>query len=140
MLMTYTYQQNKRSEASINGGSRTSPRVWVRTFTSIPRSSDKFQVLPMENVPFVFHFDLCMNPVLASVTVRVGRTEVRPGEMECGGFDRGHVPVSMVYLGFGWPSSPSSTVLRWATYLSGGPPAAFRRSRAVEIILCLASS
>ena len=52
----------------------------MRTFTSIPRSSDKFQVLPMENVPFVLHFDLCMNPVLASVTVRGRRTESRLGK------------------------------------------------------------
>ena len=112
----------------------------MRTFTSIPRSSDKFHVLPMENVPFVFHLDLWMNPVLASVTVRERRTENRLNGRECGGLDRGHVPESMVYLGFGWPSSPSSTVLRWATYLSGGPPAALRRSRAVEMILRLASS
>ena len=56
------------------------------------------------------------------------------------GFDSGHAPESMMYLGFGWPSSPSSTPLRWATYLSGGPPAAFRRSSAEEIIRLLASS
>lgn len=66
----------------------------------------------MENVPFVFHFDLCMNPVLASVTVNERRAENRFGETECGGFDRGHAPESTMYLGFGWPSSPSSTVLR----------------------------
>ena len=110
----------------------------MRTFTSIPRSSDKFHVLPMENVPFVFHLDLWMNPVPTSVTARERRTENRLNGMECSG--GGHVPESMVYLGFGWPSSPSSRVLRWATYLSGGPPAAFRRSRAVEMILCLTSS
>lgn len=45
-----------------------------------------------------------------------------------------------MYLGFSWPSSPSSAPLRWATYLSGGPPAAFRRPRADEMILCLALS
>ena len=73
----------------------------MRTFTSIPRSSDKFHVLPMENVPFVFHLDLWMNPVLASVTARERRTENRLDEVECGGFYRGHVPESMVYLGFG---------------------------------------
>ena len=49
----------------------------MRTFTSIPRSSDKFHVLPMENVPFVFHLDLWMKPVPASVTARERRTENR---------------------------------------------------------------
>jgi len=112
----------------------------LRTFISTPRSSDKLHVFPMENVPFVFDLDLCINPVLASVTVRARITENGLGEMECSLFDRGHAPESMMYLGFGWPSSPSSTVLRWATYLSGGPPAAFRRSRADEIILCLTFS
>lgn len=112
----------------------------MHTFDSIPRSSDRFQVLPMENVPFVFHFDLCMNPVLASVTVRERRTENGLGGIEWSGFDGGHAPESMMYLGFGCPSSPSSTVLRWATYHSGGPPAAFRRSRADAVILCLTSS
>lgn len=91
----------------------------------------------MENVPFEFDFDLCMNPVLASVTVRARKTKDGLGEVECSRFDRGHAPESMMCLGFVWPSSPSSTVLRWATYLSGGPPAAFRRSRADEMILCL---
>jgi len=94
----------------------------------------------MENVPLEFDFALCRNPVLASVTVRVRRTENRLGEMECSRSDRGHAPESTMYLGFGWPSSPFSTVLRWATYLSGGPPAAFRRPRADEIIRWLTFS
>lgn len=64
----------------------------------------------------------------------------RLGEMERSRFDRGHVPESTMYLGFGWPSSPFSTVLRWATYLSGGPPAAFRRPRADETIRWLTFS
>jgi len=55
----------------------------------------------MENVPFVFDFDLCINPVSASVTIRVRGTKNRLGEVECDEFDRGHAPESMMYLGFG---------------------------------------
>jgi hypothetical protein len=36
----------------------------IHTFTtSIPRSSESLQVFPMENEPFVFSFDLWMEPV-----------------------------------------------------------------------------
>ena len=55
----------------------------------------------MEKVPFEFDFDLCINPVSASVTARARKTESELGEMKRSRSGRGHAPESMMYLSFG---------------------------------------
>jgi len=55
----------------------------------------------MEKVPFEFDFDLCINPVSASVTARARKTENGLSGMKCSWSSRGHAPESMMYLSFG---------------------------------------
>lgn len=72
--------------------------------TLIARSSANFQVLPTENVPFVFNLDLCMkpDPLLASTTKFVAVDYDK--KIYCNLRDR------RIYRGF-LPPSASSQIL-----------------------------